>query len=227
MNTKQTFTVDDKKVTVYPAALPDRPIVYLNTFQEDNGGIYKALQNAGCPAFTLVVISGLAWDDDMTPWAIPPISPGDTPCSGGADKYLRLFTDEIMPRAEEFAPGHILWRGLAGYSLAGLFALYAVYRTAFFSRIASISGSLWFPGFKEYVFTHEMPMRPACLYLSLGNQERKTRNPYLKIVQECTEEIAAFYKQNNIDTVFQLNPGNHYKNFIQRTAAGIAWILSR
>lgn len=227
MNPKREFMVGGKRVELYPAASANQSIVYLNIFREDNGGVYKALQSAGCPDFSLVVISGLAWDDDMSPWAIPPISPEDTPCSGGADAYLRLLTAEIMPQAEELAPGHIAWRGLAGYSLAGLFALYAPYKSAHFDRIASMSGSLWFPGFKEYVFAQAMLKRPDCLYLSLGSQERKTRNPYLKIVQERTEEIAGFYARNGLDTVFQLNPGNHFKNVIQRTAAGIAWILSR
>lgn len=36
--------------------------------------------------------------------------------------------------------------GIAGYSLAGLFALYALYKTDVFTRVASMSGSLWFPG---------------------------------------------------------------------------------
>jgi len=116
---------------------------------------------------------------------------------------------------------------LAGYSLAGLFALYSVYQTRLFSRIASMSGSLWFPGFKEYVFSHEMKTPPEHLYLSLGNRESKPRNPYLKTVQERTEELKTFYMEKGIDTVLQFNPGNHYKDTVQRTAAGIAWILGR
>ena len=42
-----------------------------------------------------------------------------------------------------------------------------------------------------------------------------------------TEEIQAFYQSKGIDTVFQLNPGNHYDHAAERTAAGIAWLLSR
>ncbi len=34
---------------------------------------------------------------------------------GGADKYLQLLTNEIVPKAEKFM------QGLAGYSLAGAF----------------------------------------------------------------------------------------------------------
>ena len=120
-----------------------------------------------------------------------------------------------------------MWRGLAGYSLAGLFAVYSLYRADCFSRIASMSGSLWFPDFKEYVFSHEMKRIPEHLYLSLGDRECQTRNRYLKNVQINTEEINTFFMQKGIDTVFQLNPGNHFKNAVQRTAAGIAWMLSK
>lgn len=221
------FVIANKKVIVYPSVDSDRPVIYLNTFAEEGSHVYKELHDAGCPDFTLVAISGLEWDHDMAPWDIPPISKGDTPCTGGADEYLQLLTNEIVPKAEGLVQGCVLWRGLAGYSLSGLFALYSIYRTGLFSRIASMSGSLWFPGFKEYVFSHEMKSRPEHLYLSLGDRECKTRNPYLKTVQENTEAIKTFYMERGIDTVLQLNPGNHFEDTIQRTAAGITWILGR
>ncbi len=221
------LVLDNKKVEVYPSAVSGRPVVYLNTFAEEGSHVYKELHDAGCPDFTLVAISGLEWNHDMAPWDIPPISKEDTPCTGGADEYLQFLTNVIVPKAEELVQGRVLWRGLAGYSLAGLFALYSVYRTGLFSRIASMSGSLWFPGFKEYVFSHEMKSRPEHLYLSLGDRECKTRNSYLKTVQEHTEAIKTFCMEKGIDTVLQFNPGNHYKDAIQRTAAGIAWILGK
>lgn len=218
------FQRSGKDIAVYPGAGPNRPIIYLNTYQKDDGKVCQALSHA--PDHTLVVISGLAWDHDMAPWDIPPISKKDTPCTGGADDYLELLTHEILPEAEGLAEGTVSWRGLAGYSLAGLFALYAMYRTDLFSRIASMSGSLWFPDFQEYVFFHDMKRIPHRLYLSLGDQESRTRNPYLKTVRERTEAIHAFYQQKGIKTVYQLNPGNHFQNGIQRTAAGIEWILA-
>lgn len=46
-------------------------------------------------------------------------------------------------------------------------------------------------------------------------------------VQDNTEEIAAFYREQEIDTEFHMNQGNHYKEAVERTAAGIAWLLSR
>lgn len=224
---KHLIDIAGKTIAVYPSAAPDRPVVYLNTFAEEGDEVYLALQKNNCPDFTLVTISGLEWNHDMAPWDIPPISKDDTPCTGGADAYLKRLTDEIVPRAEEEIPGRVLWRGLAGYSLAGLFAVYSVYQTELFQRAASMSGSLWFPGFMEFVFSHEMKGRPECLFFSLGDKECRTRNPYLKSVQENTEKVEEYYRQKGFDTVFQLNPGNHYKNAAQRTASGIAWLLSR
>ena len=49
----------------------------------------------------------------------------------------------------------------------------------------------------------------------------------MKCVRSNTEEIASFYKEQGIDTVFRLNPGNHFKNAAERSAAGIGWMLSR
>ena len=119
------------------------------------------------------------------------------------------------------------WRGIAGYSLAGLFALYSICQTDRFSRVASMSGSLWFPGIKEYVASHEPKQQPDCIYFSLGDRESRTRNPMLKTVGQNTEEIQGGYQARGIDTVFQLNSGNHYDHAAERTAAGICWLLNR
>ncbi len=78
-----------------------------------------------------------------------------------------------MPEAEKELPGPPAWRGIAGYSLAGLFALYAICQTDVFSRVGCMSGSLWFPGFKEYVFSHEPKRWADCIYFSLGDREAR------------------------------------------------------
>lgn len=163
----------------------------------------------------------------MVPWDSPSAFKNAEPCTGGADEYLRLLTEEIIPAAEKEINGVPRWRGIAGYSLAGLFALYAIYRTDLFSRVGSMSGSLWFPGMKEYIFSHEPKRWPDCMYFSLGDKESKTRNPVLRNVRQNTEEIHAFYRGKGIDTAFQLNPGNHYNQAVERTAAGLCWLLSR
>lgn len=217
--------IGGKKVTVYPSAAANGPVVYLNTFEEEGERVAQALREG--PNFTLVTIAGLDWNRDMSPWAAPPAMKGDEPFSGGADAYLALLRDEIAPRAEACAPGGISWRGIAGYSLAGLFALYALYRTDFFSRAASMSGSLWFPGFRDYALAHAMQRRPDCLYLSLGDREHRTRNSVLRTVQEETEAFCAHCRAQGIPSTFEMNPGNHFQDPVGRTAAGIGWMLAR
>lgn len=221
-----SLTIAGKKVDIFPGAAPTAPVVYLNT-HDDEGTQIAAQLTATCPNLSIVAISQLAWNHDMSPWAIPPLSKKDQPCSGGADDYLTLLTTRIIPEAEKALPATPIWRGIAGYSLAGLFAVYALYQTDVFSRAASISGSLWFPDIKTYLFSHQPRRTPDCLYFSLGDKECHTRNAFLKSVQENTEAIAAFYKSQHIDTFFTLNPGNHFKDVVPRTAAGIHWIASR
>ena len=119
------------------------------------------------------------------------------------------------------------WRGIAGYSLAGLFAVFALGGTDLFLRAGSISGSLWFPGIREYLFSHPPKRRPDRLYVSLGDRESKTRNPLLSQVEQNTAELARFYREQGIETVFQLNPGGHADHPAERTAAGLCWLLQQ
>ena len=222
-----TFTTDNKTISVFPSTEPKAPIIYLNTFSGEGQRVFEAAKAAGCPPFTLVSISDLDWNHDMVPWNSPPVFKSSEPCIGGADNYLHLLTEKIIPTAERELSEVPLWRGIAGYSLAGLFALYTIYQTDLFSRVGSMSGSLWFPGLKDYIFSHEPKRWPKHMYFSLGDRESKTRNPILKCVQQNTEAIYSFYQGKGIDTVFQLNPGNHYNHAEERTAAGIGWLLSR
>ena len=222
-----SFTVNGRAVTVFPAASPGAPVIYLNTFGDEGARVLAAAQAAGCPDFTLVAISGLTWNRDMAPWDCPPAFRGSDPCAGGADDYLRLLTGEILPAAEQALSFPPCWRGIAGYSLGGLFALYALCRTDSFSRAASVSGSLWFPGIEEYLCTHPPLCRPERVYLSLGDRESHTRSALLQPVQQNTERVAAWYRAAGIETVFCLNPGGHHDHPAERTAAGICWLLNR
>lgn len=221
------ITTGGKLVSIFPCKTPGAPAIYLNTFSEEGQQVFAALRKEVLPDFSLIAISNLDWNHDMVPWDNPPLFKEAAPCTGGADQYLHLLIGEILPAVEKELVVPPCWRGLAGYSLAGLFALYALYGTDRFSRVASVSGSLWFPGIREYIVSHEVKRLPDCLYLSLGDKESKTRNPALKPVQENTEFIHLYFRNKRIPTLFQLNPGNHYSHAAERTAAGIAWLLTQ
>lgn len=221
-----TFSLEGKTISVYPSKTPGAPVLYLNTFGQEEPQVVATLHKRDLPDFSLIVLSGLDWNHDMAPWDAPPVFANGVPCTGGADDYLHLLTHTLLPAAEEHLEEVPCWRGLAGYSLSGLFALYALYGTDLFARAACMSGSFWFPGFRDYLLTHRFQRVPDRLYFSLGDKEDRTRNPVLQTVRENTEAIYSRYKHAGIRCFFQLNPGNHAHQVAQRTAAGIAWLLN-
>lgn len=223
-----TFFLEGRTVSVFPAAEPDAPVIYLNTGSPGEGQqVCQAARRAGCPPFSLVAIGGLDWNHDMSPWDGPPAFRNGQPFTGGARDHLQLLTRRILPEAEGGLAGTPRWRGIAGYSLAGLFALYAIYHTELFSRVGSMSGSLWFPGIKEYILSHAPRRRPECIYFSLGDRESKTRNPVLRQVGQNTEEIRTFYQSQGIDTTLDWNAGTHFDHPEERIAAGIRWLAQQ
>ena len=222
---KQTFVIGGKTCTLYAGAANDLPLVVLNNFEADGASVVEALEKLRCPDFHLLCVGGMNWDHDMSPWYAPPLSAEDKPCTGGADAYLELLLTEILPEAGRRVRGAAPYIGIAGYSLAGLFALYALYRCAVFSRAASMSGSLWFPGFREYCLSHDMQRKPDRLYLSLGDKEAKTRHSVLRTVQENTEALAEHYRSLGLPVTWELNPGNHFRDPALRSAKGILAIL--
>lgn len=222
-----TFTSGNKKITVYPALAENKPVIYLTTYNDDGGEVYAEVQKGGCQDFTLVTVSGLNWEAELSPWAAGNLLfKYSEMFTGGADAYLQFLTQQVLPQAEAGLNG-VLWRGLAGYSLAGLFTVYALYKTDLFSRAASMSGSLWYPSFKDFALQNTLCIAPQHLYLSLGYKEARARNQYLKTVQQCTEELAEHYRSLGINTCYELNPGGHYRNIISRSAAGIKWLLTQ
>jgi len=219
------FAADGKKVRVFPGPAGS-PVVYLNSYVDNGKVLHRLLRSADGPSCSLVVVSNLRWDDEMTPWECPALFAGDSPCHGEADGYLAWMQDHLMPAAERRLDGVPSYRAVAGYSLAGLFAVYALYRTDAFDRAASMSGSLWYPRFLEYTRSHAMLAKPSCLYFSLGDQECRSTIKLLQTVQERTEALADDCRRAGIETTFRLNRGNHVQHGDRRTADGILWILS-
>ena len=215
----------EKNCILYPAEEADRPLIVLNHFAEDGGSLVRALRESSCGDGSLLVVGDLDWNRDLSPWAAPAIRKSEEPFSGGADAYLDALLHVILPEAEKRISGKPAFYGIAGYSLAGLFALYSLYRCERFTRAASMSGSLWFPDFLQFATTEPLRVRPEKLYLSLGDREAKTRNPQLAAVQENTEKLCAHYRSLGLNAEFTLNEGNHFRDAELRTAKGIAAIL--
>lgn len=219
------LNIDGKQVELFPALTPGAPLVVLNTVMGEGGAVVEAVKGMTDAGFSLAAVGSLRWSDDMTPWPIPPIARREAPCGGLADGYLDLLTRRIVPGVLEMLPGAPGWIGLAGYSLGGLFALYAMYRVDLFARVASVSGSLWYPGFVVYVQTHAPLRKPDRLYLSVGDREGNTKNALMRPVEDNTRLLAEHYRNAGIETALEMNPGGHFRDADRRMARGIAWML--
>ena len=101
-----------------------------------------------------VFISGFDWNQNLSPWPAPAAWKGTPDFSGGANAFLDELTGEVLPEVRVELGYDPAWYGIAGYSLAGLFAVYSLYRTDVFRRAASASGSMWFDDFREYAVSH-------------------------------------------------------------------------
>ena len=137
-----TFERDGKTVSVWPGRGPGAPLVYLNTFGEEGAQVRAEMDRLGCPDCSLAAVSGLDWDRDLSPWPAPAIRREEEPFAGGAGDYLRWMTGTLRPAVRAVLPGDPCWEGLAGYSMAGMFAVWALCQTDVFRRGASMSGSL-------------------------------------------------------------------------------------
>ena len=87
--------------------------------------------------FHLITVKTNDWFSDLTPWSAPSAY-GDMELGDGAKKTL----EEILKLTGEAGKQYIL----GGYSLAGLFALWAGCQTDTFAGIAAASPSVWYPG---------------------------------------------------------------------------------
>jgi len=225
MMQQRKFRAAGKNICLYAANGP-APLVLMHTVQGEGEQVYSALQKLTQEECSLAVIAGLDWDGEMSPWPIPPLFKNDKPCTGGAAGYLSKLTGGILPAILDNLSKPPAYAALAGYSLAGLFALYAAYQTKAFSRLACASGSFWYPDFLAYAENHAMLKKPEKIYFSLGNKEAKTRHKILRTVEENTRRLAAFYRQQGIKTIFEWNEGNHFQQSEVRMAKGIAWMLA-
>lgn len=224
MKVAKELYIAGRRVYLYTSKVEAEPLIIINAFTGDGSSWMEEFEKTETPC-QLAVIGNLNWDHDMSPWACSPLSAKEAPCTGGADAYIDDLTKEIVPQILANLDKQPTWIGMVGYSLAGLFALYAMYRTDIFSRIASVSGSLWFPNFKNFVETHDILKVPERLYLSLGDKEAKTRHPILKTVEDNTNTIVDYYRQKGISVQYEMNVGNHFKDEDKRIVKGIMALL--
>ena len=180
------------------------------------------LSGKGPDGFRLIAVKIDDWNRDLSPWEAPPVF-GKEPFGAGAEDTLKSILDLCATVSEESDKEKKYYIG--GYSLAGLFALWAAYKTDMFSGVAAASPSAWYPGFLEY-------MRSGCLlspavYLSLGDKEEKTRNPVMATVGSCIRQMEEIVRARGARCTLEWNQGNHFKDPDLRTAKAFAWVIGQ
>lgn len=214
------------KTHVIATTAKNAPVVYVPQVRDDAEALAAACREAGAPDFSLVGIFDLDWDADLSPWPAENAFKGQPPFAGRALEFLDWLEHTAMPEAESQLPAPDTQRRiLAGYSLAGLFALWAPFHSAAFASVVSASGSLWYPGFLNICERLPFVRKPRRVYLSLGKKESKSRNPELRQTQANSEALTVWLVEQGVDATFVLNPGGHFDDPTGRLAAGIAWVL--
>ena len=226
------LNINHKQVNIqYPKTdIKELPVVILHAYNKEEGRVvFEKCEKLHYPNFILVSISNLDWNKEMTPWFAHKLNQHDEDFLGKADEYIEELTTEIIPKIEDYMKKElqkdITYYAIAGYSLGGLFAVYATYKTDIFKKVASASGSFWFPNFVEYIKENRMKSKVQSMYFSLGNKESKVRNQVLATVEEHTKAIENIYHSQGIETIYEENEGNHFHEADLRMAKGIKWIL--
>ena len=212
-------TLDGRELLWRPADAPE--VLFLQCADEtDAAGLGEelALLEAAGLRFALLALRIKDWNGELSPWPAPPVF-GKVPFAGKAPETLDFILTRVLPFAFTSLGGQIPVV-LGGYSLAGLFALWASTVTDAFAGVAAASPSVWFPGFRTYI--EARPPRAQRVYLSLGDKEERAKNKVMATVGENIRAIAAGLP-GEIAATLEMNPGNHFVDAPLRTARAFAW----
>lgn len=162
----------------------------------------------------MVYVPAQDWNNSLTPWPEPPEAKGFDPFGGDAPQFLELLQKEILPAVESKVK--IKERDLMGVSLSGLFTLWQWMLCDTFRNIASLSGSFWYEGFKEWFDSLAIPHKSGKAYFLLGEEEPKAHIVAYQSVGVNTLHVVEKLKNTGINVTFEWVPGNHFSRPVHR-----------
>lgn len=155
------------------------------------------------------------WGARLTPWPAPGLRAGDPDFAGGAAQTLSelLATTTVFEAREGLRPAR---RAICGYSLAGLFALYAFVSCGAFDACASVSGSVWYPGWVDYLRAAAFDGAGRLAFLSVGKKERRAGPAVFRHVEEDLAACADALRAHGCAVETSLGPGSHVQHQRER-----------
>ena len=166
---------------------------------------------------SIVVIDNVDWNNDLTPWPAEGVFKKAKPFGGEASSFLEKLTHQILPETERDLGVEDAERTLLGVSLSGLFAVWSAFNTDAFINIISISGSLWYDGFIEWMKgqTPSPQLKRVCMLL--GEKEKNSKEKRMATVEERTLAAANILKaKSQADVWLELVEGTHFSPILPR-----------
>lgn len=217
----KTIHYQNRKYTILGNLKSSTFLMYLvdESNPEDYEQIYQKISNEF--QLCMIAVSIHDWQGELSPWPAPPIF-GKHDFAGNAAKFLaeledfwKWFKDENNIESNQVY--------LGGYSLAGLFTLWASTHTNIFQKIAAVSPSVWFLNFVQYM--QQNPIQTREVYMSLGDKEANAKNKVMATVKDCFEAVIQILQKQNIPLTYEYNPGNHFQDVELRMKKGIQKLL--
>ena len=170
------------------------------------------------PDTTFVLLEISDWDRFLSPWKMENPFQRREDFKGEGNVTLSELLS-LIPEVEKNRKYRS--RSLVGYSMGGLFALWASTRTDLFDSVSSVSGSLWFKGLKDYLSQNRA--NAERIYLSLGKKEKKSSSPIISTVEEKTKEIFSLLS-SSCTVGYREEEGGHFDNEGHRLINAVAFL---
>ena len=222
--TAQTMQIGNRPCRIYGEANAEYLLLQMtgeHELQSMEGEVAAIAQSAHHFLFAAIPVK--SWNDELSPWEAPAVWGKESFGCNAADT-LRFLTEQVVPtlKRQFYLPENIKII-LGGYSLAGLFALWASTQTDLFYGIAAASPSVWFPGWMEFEQRH--PMQAQHIYLSLGDKEEYTKNAVMAVVGDNIRTLHSQLIACGADCTFEWNSGGHFTDADLRTAKAFRWAM--
>ena len=222
--TAQTMLIGNRPCRIYGEAHAEYLLLQMTGEHELQSMESEATAIAqSAHRFLFAAIPVESWNDALSPWEAPAVW-GTQGFGGKAGDTLRFLTEQVIPTLKRQYPlSENVKIILGGYSLAGLFALWASTQTKLFYGVAAASPSVWFPDWME--FEQQRPIQAQRVYLSLGDKEERTKNTVMAVVGDNIRTLHSRLAERGTDCILEWNSGGHFKDADLRTARAFRWVM--